>query len=152
MVVTDPNGDDAYVIMGLDQYERLVLTKTSQEQPILADTSKKNKVEPEPVEEEGRVGPVQLGGARERSFVSEASPADIWEAMPLAGTDAETWDISTMSDQEKVDLEKQFENYQQEKERNAIVPVSSSQQVDAPIKDQKEEEFGEEQFYLEPIE
>ena len=51
------------------------------------------------------------------------------------------------------DLEKQFENYQQEKGR-AIVPEADKPVEQAPVvkTDQKEEDFGEEQFYLEPIE
>ncbi len=158
MVVTDANGDDVYVVMGLEQYENLVIPNenagNSHGLPSEASQSEGWWNECEPEEEEGRVGPPSVAAVSvPPSTTTAPPPSDIWEAMTPAGSESETWDISTMSDSEKIDLEKQFENYQQEKGR-AIVPEADKPVEQAPVvkTDQKEEDFGEEQFYLEPIE
>ena len=157
MVVTDGNGEDVYVVMGLEQYENLVIPHgITGVQPVGRDELEDGWFEDcGPEEEPGRVGPVVHPPAPTRSTVvvpPPVPPSDIWEAMPPAGSDSETWDISRMTESEKVDLEKQFQNYQQEKGRE----VSGQEKtVEQPVESKiepKDEDFGEEQFYLEPIE
>ncbi len=168
MVVTDANGDDVYVVMGLEQYENLVIPKENVDKshglPSDLSTGAFAKEEAsqsegwwnncEPEEEEGRVGPSYAKAAEGKPVITAPAipPTDIWEAMAPAGSESETWNISTMSDVEKVDLEKQFENYQQEKGKAEIEVEKPAEQPTEVKTEPKEEDFGEEQFYLEPIE
>jgi len=177
MVVTDANGDDVYVVMGLEQYENLVIPKGNDK--VCANDDRLgggwwNDCGPEEEEEEGRVGPPSVAVATTTpEFSTEAvakadpsslrggetkqvpPPSDIWEVMTSAGSESETWDISKMSDVEKTDLERQFENYQQGKGMAAVEPekpASSFAKASEDKSEVKDEDFGEEQFYLEPIE
>lgn len=159
MVVTDANGDDVYVVMGLEQYENLVIPKGNQK--IFANDDQLgdgwwNDCGPELEEEEGRVGPPSVAVAvmppTPPLTTTVSPPSDIWEAMTPAGSEAETWDISRMSETDKIDLEKQFENYQQEKGRTTVEVEKPAEQTAEVKTEQKDEDFGEEQFYLEPIE
>ena len=169
MVVTDANGDDVYVVMGLEQYENLVIPKESvgNSYGLPSDLSSVALAKAEAPqsegwwndceleEEEGRVGPPSVSVAVAPSIVTPPPPSDIWEAMTPAGSETETWDISKMSDVEKTDLERQFENYQQGKvvgtaEREKPASPFAKASEDKP--EGKDEDFGEEQFYLEPIE
>ncbi|MEI6510681.1 MAG: hypothetical protein WCO25_01410 [Candidatus Uhrbacteria bacterium] len=165
MVVTDTNGDDVYVVMGLEQYENLVVPKEIVEKssglPSEAGFGEEWWNDCEPEEEEGRVGPPSVAVATttpDPSFQKGGEtrqappPSDIWEAMSPAGSESETWDISKMSDVEKTDLERQFENYQQGKGMATAEPEKSAAEAEPKKEDQKDEDFGEEQFYLEPIE
>lgn len=157
MVVTDGNGEDVYVVMGLEQYENLVIPHgITGVQPVGRDELEDGWFEDcGPEEEPGRVGPSYAKASEGKPVIVpplSAPPSDIWEAMPPAGSESETWNISTMSDAEKIDLEKQFENYQQEKGKAAVgVEKPVEQTVETKI-EPKDEDFGEEQFYLEPIE
>lgn len=168
MVVTDTNGDDVYVVMGLEQYENLVIPKENVEKshglPSDLSAVALAKAEapqsegwwsdcgPELEEEEGRVGPPSVAVAVVPSVVTPPPPSDIWEAMTPAGSESETWDISKMSDVEKTDLERQFENYQQARVQESVGTEKPAVEAEPKKEDQKDEDFGEEQFYLEPIE
>ncbi len=163
MVVTDGNGEDVYVVMGLEQYENLVIPQGikvvqphSRDElddglPSEASRSEGWFEDCEAQEEPGRIVPSHAKVSESKPVAPSAPPSDIWEAMPPAGTDSETWDISRMSDVEKIDLERQFENYQQEKGRVGI----ADEKLVAPVVEEKtepkDEDFSEEQFYLEPI-
>ncbi|KKW32427.1 MAG: hypothetical protein UY77_C0024G0011 [Candidatus Uhrbacteria bacterium GW2011_GWA2_53_10] len=126
MIVTDPEGEDAYVVMGLPQYEALL---------------------------SGRGAVAASTPSTPKSSVS-SQPSDIWEALPPAGSQAETWDLGKLNPEEQMDLEAQYQAYLQEKDPKKSVDVakSPSPKAETVIPKQKEEEFGEEQFYLEPIE
>src|SRR3989344_7086826 len=127
MIVTDPEGKDAYVIMGLDQYERLLGSLTSSVPSPPSSPS---------------VPPIS------------SPPSDVWEALPPAGSQAETWDLGKLNPDEQKDLEAQYNAYLREKEVKKPVAQaknSPAQSVPAATAKKKEEEFGEEQFYLEPI-
>lgn len=155
MVVTDANGEDVYVVMGLEQYESLVDVSLPDDEggwdegwwDDNAGLDKPNG------------GPGTQGGFAEPETVAppapstQPAPSDIWEAMQPAGEPGDTWDLSKMSDVEKSDLERQFQEYQRQKEQesSAKAPVSQKpeESKETPA---KEEDFGEEQFYLEPVE
>ncbi len=109
IIVTDPEGEDVFVLMGLDQYESLLVARGTFSQ----------STQPSSV---------------------PSHPSDIFEAMPPAGSSAETWDLGKLNPQEQTDLEAQYQAYLREKEKG---------KKEKAVKD---EEFGEEQFYLEPIE
>lgn len=146
MVVTDANGEDVYVVMSLDQYEGLVLPADAQSESEPGESWGEGWWESGP---EGAIPPTDVGVVPP----SEA-PSDIWEAMKPAGKPGETWDLDKLTESEKVDLEAQYRAYQKSKGQDAgsrpaeVVPV-----VEPPKESQKEDEdFGEEQFYLEPVE
>lgn len=125
VVVTDPEGDDIFVVMGLDRYESL-FNGASQE--IVAEkltdqiTQKSTESEPE-----------------------------IWDTMQLAGQEGETWDLSTMKEDELAELEDQYRQFAQ---KNISEAIKETQKVEEKHQEKPEETdaFGEEQFYLEPIE
>lgn len=155
MVVTDTNGEDVFVVMGLDQYEDLVL-------PVdIEDGSGEGEDWDEEWWNAGKpddfppIGPSLDDGQAavpdiDPSPSIQESPKNLWEVMQPAGDEGETWDIGKMSDGEKADLERQFAEYQKIKalESGEKVAMKSAEVVEV----KKDEEFGEEQFYLEPIE
>ncbi len=111
MVVTDPDGEDVFVVMGLDQYESLI------EEPL-----PEKQTEPE-----------------------------IWDTMKPAGEEGETWDLSQMGEEELAELEEQYRQFANRNVETAIAETNKIEDVpDEKPKDS--DDFGEEQFYLEPIE
>ncbi|NBS41097.1 type II toxin-antitoxin system Phd/YefM family antitoxin [bacterium] len=146
MVVTDSNGEDVYVVIGLDQYEELVSPVEDMGESDSGESWGEGWWEPGP---EGDVPPVPPAVVE----VADA-PSDIWETMKPAGQDGETWDLDKMTEAEKVDLEKQYREYQKSKERvveptvQPVVPEIKKVEE----KPKEDEDFGEEQFYLEPVE
>jgi len=133
MIVTDADGQNAYVVMDLDQYEGLL-----NQSPKMVSTEQKNEMLSEEPDE----------------FPWPQPTPNIWTTMKPAGDESETWDVSKMSQDEVVDLEKQYQKYAQE----STVPESEQIEVKSenteilPKLAENEEDFGEEQFYLEPIE
>lgn len=113
MVVTDPNGEDVFVVMDLNQYEMLL----------------KSDFVPEEEEDE----------------------KDIWETMKPADKEGETWDLSKMDEGELADLEEQYRQFAHSRVQEA---VAQSAQNEPKIEEKRAEddEMGEEQFYLEPVE
>lgn len=119
MIITDPEGEDAFVLMDLAQYERLIDARP-------APSAQRQKTE---------------------------SPKDLWDAVPEAGSGAETWDLNKLSASEQHDLEAQYQAYLKEKETQK--QPKAVQQVPAETKPSPglgDDELGEDQFYLEPIE
>lgn len=133
MVVTDSNGEHVFVVMDLDQYEAMLDVNQFQED--------------------------ELGDLMEEDEDLEAKEpvsddeTDIWGTMQAAGEDSETWDVSKMNEQELEELEDQYRQFAQ---RNVKDVLKSSERatVEANLtkKSANTEDFGEEQFYLEPIE
>ena len=76
--------------------------------------------------------------------------------MKPAGAEGETWDMSKMSETELKNLEDQYKAFAAQSVSEAIEETSTaaapSEPVEQPKKEENEEDFGEEQFYLEPIE
>lgn len=152
MIVTDPNGDDVYVVMGLDRYENIVNISDFDHQEEILD-------EPEGyrhnIPQEN--GWVWGGETIDESLEEEESPEkkpDIWSTMKPAGEEGETWDLAQMSEDEVVDLEEQYKKYAQEPElpKTQEVNLEAENKETSPKLAENEDEFGEEQFYLEPIE
>lgn len=148
MVVTDSNGEDVYVVMGLEQYESLVdISLPDDEEGWGEGWWDDNAGLDKP---SGGPGPSLSDGP------ATTGPSDIWEAMQPAGEPGNTWDLNKMSDIEKSDLERQFQEYQRQKEQESVVKsqetVESVPAAAEVADDKKDEDFGEEQFYLEPVE
>ncbi|MBI4256783.1 hypothetical protein HY626_01870 [Candidatus Uhrbacteria bacterium] len=90
-----------------------------------------------------------LGSQTSVAPVSQPNPTkdpDIWDVMQEAGEEGETWDIDQLSEQEFQTLEKQYHEFATKNVKEAI------DEVKIPPKNKEDEEYGEEQFYLEPVE
>lgn len=147
MVVTDPNGEDVYVVMNLDQYENLLgLNELSSEQEESDRFNEKNEdfswMESE---------------ISNKSEISTDSAPDIWETMKPAGEVGETWDTSIMSEEELANLERQYKEFA-EKSISDVISSAPDSNIDQKPEEPKtpeikanDDDFGEEQFYLEPI-
>lgn len=157
MVVTDPEGDDVYVVMGLDQYEALI------EAPRASVAAPKENWDEgwwnAPAGGLPSIGVDFEEGIDENTLRSEhdaapvpvpVPPDSIWDAMKPANQAGETWDMTRMSDVEKADLQAQFEEYQRTKLAERQETKEIAEKVEAS--DKNDDEFGEEQFYLEPVE
>jgi hypothetical protein len=165
MIVTDTDGKDAYVVMDLDQYELFLGFSGDDEEgleegPIGMETEEMGHYEP--LEEE--LPPVEEPVAQ----ISEELP-DVWGMMPSAGEEAQTWDLDKLSDREREELEEQYQAFVAQNVQEAVgetipapvqepeldLPESEEEQVSEAPQEQSsgsDDDFGEEQFYLEPIE
>src|SRR3989338_486430 len=127
LVVTDPEGDEVFVLMGVDQYEALLQSDRSH-----------------------------------RSDRPHTPPKDIWDAMPSAGIETETWDVEDLGKEEQELMARQYEAYLR---GNHVLPESSLPKTamapEIPISEQAQkleippisaDLYNEDQFYLEPIE
>ena len=140
MIVTDPNGEDVYVVMNLDQYEGLLeLPNDSYLAPLEND---------EQIEDIWPELPISDSDSSETKREN-----DIWEIMQPAGSNEDTWNVSNMSDMEIADMERQYKDYLTKTISDVVEPeINTTPENVEQIPKQNEEEFGEEQFYLEPIE
>ncbi|TAK03311.1 type II toxin-antitoxin system Phd/YefM family antitoxin [Patescibacteria group bacterium] len=139
VIITDPEGEDAFVVMGLDQYEGLL------------GPGKVERVEnTEKVERTGRMDGPSLRQDRDirplQPKDEDAPPPDLFDLMKPANEAGDTWDIGKMSDGEREDVLRQFMAYQGEEEKDA--PKSPGMNLNSAKKDS----FDEDQFYLEPVE
>lgn len=123
MVVVEKETDEGFVVMDLSAYEMLM-------EPHVH----------EPQEE-------------------KEDPLDIWDVMPEAKNQSETWDPDNLSEDEMVELEKQYEEFAKRNVKEAIEEVAADKTPPSlPLarggasESKKDEDFGEEQFYLEPVE
>lgn len=88
-------------------------------------------------------------------ITDEDSTPDIWDVMPEAKNKSETWDPDNLSEDEMVDLEKQYEAFAKRNVKEAIEETQTQvkpAEASRPAEMKKDEDFGEEQFYLEPVE
>lgn len=165
MVVTDTNGDDVYVVMGLEQYEALVdlgsddFDYSGVDKPEVGPYSGGDFEEPERDLPEEYYAPRPSSEGPSATYTppsavdTSTEPPDIWDLMQPAGAEGSTWDLEKLTGAERKDLEKQFVEYQQRKaEEESRIKAQESKKVEEVKETKKEEEFGEEQFYLEPIE
>ena len=152
MIVTDPDGEDVYVVMGLDRYEDL-RNETGFDDEMAEDEW--NRFE----EEQKRLGDWDANSdiitkhEESEESITENTP-DIWGTMKPAGDEGETWDLAQLSEEEAVNLEEQYKKYTQELVMGSVpeaVLETKSEEI-PPKLAENEEDFGEEQFYLEPIE
>ncbi|MEK7619693.1 MAG: hypothetical protein AAB413_00425 [Patescibacteria group bacterium] len=128
MIVVDKDGQESFVVMDLDQYEMLLDAQ-------FVDEDWDDGMVEEDVEE-----------AEAEPTSKTAMGPDIWDVMPAAGEEGETWDIDQLDQEEFADLEKQYEAFASRHVKEAIEETKT-----APKK-KEDDEYGEEQFYLEPIE
>ena len=144
MIVTDPDGENVFVVMDLDQYESLLDVASNDDIDDLADDL-------EPQDE--NFSWIEPTDSIDLSALAKNSP-DIWETMKPAGDPGETWDMTNMSESELKNLEDQYKAFAAQSVAEAIAETAKpeAEKMEIPKKDEKEEEFGEEQFYLEPIE
>lgn len=163
MVVTDVNGEDAYVVMGLEAYESLVEAQELFDEDFF-DAERGDVPEELPFEipdellvpEARRTDPAEVPLPPEPPVEVDlveqvATEKRIWDAMQPAKQNGQTWDLSQLSDAERDDVRKAYEDLKAARtEAKPVEPVKSPE--DEPKKDSGEDEFGEEQFYLEPIE
>lgn len=124
MIVVDKDGQESFVVMDLDQYEMLLDAQFMGEDRD-DGMDEEEEVQPQPKSTKG---------------------PDIWDVMPEAGEEGETWDIDQLSQEESADLEKQYEVFASRHVKEAIEETKT-----APEK-KEDDEYGEEQFYLEPVE
>lgn len=144
MIVTDSDGENAYVVMNLDQYENLL----DAQDDFSSEIEDFDDIMGEPVD------PVWTNAGPSKITEIIEPTLDIWNTMKPAGELGETWDLSKMSEDEVVDLEKQYEKYAQEAlvtQESLLVPEKKAEE-NSPKLAEKDDDFGEEQFYLEPIE
>lgn len=123
MIIMDEKTDHAYVLMGIEEYETGL--EVSHDMGVMDAAAS---------EEDSRESP------------------DIWNVMPEAGSESETWDPKNLSETESKELERQYEVFAA---KNAGEVKTESKELDLSalkIEEQKkEEDFGEEEFYLEPV-
>ena len=133
MVVVDKEGDDAFVVMDLDQYEALLDTQPEFDEDFNKFIEEDTISTHEPVPE-----------------------SDIWDVMQKADGEGETWDLNQLSEEELADLEKQYKEFADKHVQEAIVETQAMEQIPEEVskkeKESDDDEYGEEQFYLEPIE
>ena len=153
LVVTDPEGEDVFVLMGVDQYEDLLGMKDAC--TLCHDDVDKGADE---YEDSGEYSePEELPPP-----AIATPPKDIWEAMPPAGAPAETWNVEDLGKEEQEQMAKQYEAYLQ---GNPVLPevqaspVALAPEIPIPEQAPKPESppssadlYNEDQFYLEPIE
>lgn len=150
MIVTDPNGEDVYVVMNLDQYESLLNSHSpisfAEDDLVNFDDEKSDNSweDLKPTEE---------------SIKSPQREPDIWQTMKPAGGTGETWDVSKMSENELQELERQYQTFAAQTTEdsistNGLDKISTPElEVQKPLNSKENDaDFGEEQFYLEPIE
>ena len=178
-MVTDQGGDNAYVVMDLDHYELLVdaVEEGGFEPEVLEEEVQVQETDDFPAQEfdldfgeEEEPTDVPLEMTRMSDTVAKIrQEMDIWDTMKPADQEGQTWDMSQLSQEELSNLEQQYQQFAAKNVQEAISETVSHQeepvqQVDlmpevAPEAPQSEventpldEEFGEEQFYLEPVE
>ena len=143
MVIMDESFDRAYVLMNIDDFQSEL--NVSHDIGVVDASSGQDQ------EEEGG---------------KKAGSPDIWDVMPEAGSGAQTWDPEGLTHEEMGDLERQYEVFAAKNVGEAMkeaVPETSHNPPTTPVSDAhefksteqktdpKENDFGEEEFYLEPV-
>jgi hypothetical protein len=164
LVVTDSESEDVFVLMSIGQYEELLGGQ---------DTSRHDDDHAARPEQPAVNQPVvrEIAGEQYEEVVSvsqdEDPPEEIWDVLQSGGGEeadesaSESWDVSRLNDEEKAFLKRQYEKFKQG-DSGAQAPVEESspttpqaQSEPEPrvvVEDDKDDDFTEEQFYLEPIE
>ena len=111
-----------YVVMDIDQYQALVDFEYKRPQSWATDQSQSNKSQPR-----------------------------IWDTMKPSGEPGQTWNLSQLNPDQLQELERQFSASQTDVVASSVPPEVQTE-VPKPIPSPVDDGFGEEQFYLEPIE
>ena len=169
MVVTDTNGNDVYVVMDLDQYEMIlehasVLDELDDEtfdpdktETIFEDSLSKEDQKDWQIPEEFIIDDPEGGltddpeiFTSDKDLTANSQDLDIWTTMQPANESGPTWDLSQMNTSEIEELEKQYKVFA---DKNIQQALSENKKHDLkPEQNGPEDNFSEEQFYLEPIE
>lgn len=152
MVVTDSDGENVYVVMDVEAYEALVEME-GQVFDQLASS------QPAQTPDIGNHSEIQARPSEDVQAVSAQAEPRVWDHMATE-RGQETWDISQLSPEELADLEQKFAEHsnkmkkaaQQEVSTNVTVEDSGTETGENAGQNDDEDDFGEEQFYLEPIE
>jgi PHD/YefM family antitoxin component YafN of YafNO toxin-antitoxin module len=168
VVVTDSNGKDSYVVMDFDLYESMM--DGMMDEPDIYESGIEDLDGLEMKKEEEWQIPKDFviddpeGGLADDPVVehsitslpqdSTQNDIDIWNTMQKAGDIGETWDISKMNDEQKNELGRQYEAFAAKNVAEAIKEVDGKPFLGNKIQEEKpsEDDFSEEQFYLEPVE
>ena len=139
MIVTDPDAEDVYVVMDIEQYEML-LDVTGEMEFEENEPDFQNEQHPSASFEE-----------------ADPAPENIWEAMKPANEEGETWDPGQMNEEELADLERQYQVFAQRNVKAVLEETQKPQEIISnpqkiAEKQAQDDELGEEQFYLEPVE
>jgi hypothetical protein len=141
MIVTDSDGENAYVVMDLDQYELFIDAPFTKGKDLDFDEKEVDFERDLPSEPE-------LSPTIDRDLDEDNIP-DIWDVMKSANDEGATWNTENLSHEELADLEKQYKDFAQRHIQEAVEENRGEDFQDK--KKQDNDEFGEEQFYLEPI-
>jgi len=205
LVVTDPNGEDAYVLMGLEAYEKLADTLTPPDVDFSDDfncgdefdkydfddddeedeyAEKIDDFDPNwKIPEEFYTGIVPESNKSSESIQSpkpeipsepekttvEPPISNIWSVMSPAGDKSQTWNPESFGEAERKTIEEKFGKPSPISSKPSQTPsgvvelpeVEPQPPQSAPItpeipenskKIDENEDLGEEQFYLEPVE
>ncbi|OGL67201.1 hypothetical protein A2856_04035 [Candidatus Uhrbacteria bacterium RIFCSPHIGHO2_01_FULL_63_20] len=133
LIITDPEGEESFVVMGLDQYEGLLGGPRPSERPL-----------PTPPTPAHRGPTLRQDRDRATSDEDETPPPDIFDLMKPANEAGDTWDLAKMNDVERHQVLKEFMAFQ---EGDSIPEAEKEGRNKA-----KNEGFDEDQFYLEPVE
>lgn len=90
-----------------------------------------------------------------KELLDEMSPMpDVWDVLPQAGDSVQTWDLDQLSQEEKEEVKTVFEqrNYRKQEHRDELADRKELKETIEPSEIEPDDEFAEEQFYLEPIE
>lgn len=126
MIVVDKDGKESFVVMDLGRYEMLLDAQMGDEDWDDGMDEEIETSQPQPK-------------------VRKEHP-DIWDVMPEAGEEAQTWDVDQLSPEEFAGLEKQYKAFSSRPVKEAI------EEPESASKKKEDDEYGEEQFYLEPVE
>jgi hypothetical protein len=86
-----------------------------------------------------------------RPIATSPKQPGIWDVMPEAGEEGETWDMNDLSVEEKGDLERQYKAFVEKNSQETEVTSEIQTEKKDEKKAMNDEDFGEEEFYLEPV-
>ncbi len=144
VVVLEKETDQAYVVMDLDEYETML--DVQHDLSIVDDQEMVNASDESGLLQEEVLNTGELDGG-------DSEGVDVWDVMQGANDSGQTWDPTSLSEEELVDLEQQYQAFANRHVQEAIdevqVPQGLSPNLEAST---DEDEYGEESFYLEPVE
>lgn len=159
IIVTDPEGAEAFVLLSLDAYEALLSGKTVSAPPAPARAAEP-RLQPQRMPPPAEEPPMATRRPIQRSRPEEEDggpPPDIFDLM--AGPGDETWDLANMGAAELGEVEHAFKEAEDRRaklrralggENLTALSQNGATKTEKPADD--EDSFGEEQFYLEPVE
>ena len=144
MVIMDPEGNQPFVIMDIDQYEMLLdfdggFSDDDHEEEEFEDFSEEIQ--------ESESDNIKLSSPEPEKDLS----SDIWKTLQSANTTGETWDLSRLTTDELCHLEQAYQQFVEEK-CEKVDCIAEEEASDKENLNDSGKDFGEEQFYLEPIE